>query len=1408
MATEVVDRVEIKTESVTSQPVVTSSTSPTTKRTSRNDKRRASNELSRQNTEETKRPRLDIKDAEVKKRGQRIFGVLLGTLTKFKNDIQNKTEAQECWTAQKKNLANFLRTNTEPSLYYLPARVSQPMVETIARQKRQLVLESTSSISRDENNNININIVKEEITDNAEDIEMSDQNDKKVTSSENIKMETDQPEIKNEKSLEENNNKDDQTQSSMTTEEKSPNLIQTNDTADTTDATDATSNSIKEIIHEEHTPNVGIDSLTTGLDTKDTKITSDFSHPMSTNSVNPIINQFLSNKIMKSIFGTSTEKNVCENVKTFFLSTPMLIFVIYLFIYLVWSYVQKSHLILIGIGCVLGNAFKIGLNSIQNNVVVVQESSLFRNNQNLFQGKSVKSDELEINELNITPRINESLNKVYSYIIRDIVDYYYDPINPNQDPELSTQVRNSMNAMTINLSEYLRNSDQIEVGKISCVAIAENFIVHLREFRQFIASNKSLDVYCKENKSSVFAQTTNRKLQASVLRSLSRLMFTRLFPSNESRSRILMAFISELWATQVFEKVLDTICDPDWINWTIVDYLTDDNNNPDEIHDTTLFQQLATSIDEEVAGLAERLKQPSTSSTQSNSLFNFKPEEINELNISIGSSSEIYSVPFSPNSLFSRSANSINLRIILDRQSEMFAEFMAFLEEYNADNLLRFWLQADSFRKIASNELNIKLIQEDALGIFKAYFGEAATCPVKVVEENIVKQCAREIAKAPTCNCFITMQEYVFGVLQNEYFDDFVKRMKEQGEDMSFMINDEIRKDEEIEHHSEDDNYNSLNNSINDSNLNKSASTFLENSENQVSHKMETLHEISENIVKENLVTETSENFISTTVEEENPRTENSIYTAVEGEGIESLVAMAMEENSIENFVENSDYVALDYAIVEHESDLESLFERPLMDLNGVRIKMNDVSESSPNKYIYSPKSLEYMIQVEQPGSTGWIMTRKFSDFETMHSALVKAFPKAEKVTMPRLMLKRNQEACKALERYLNILLSDATLCESEPLQKFMKIDGLETEKMAKPKSTKSTKSTKSKALSILSIPKSMSMVNLVGVVSGSISNDENKNQREQLPTQPSSVESSKKSSPNSKRSSNSSIQKKLSLEILPATSDETIKNSTLTNEDITRPSVESVISTSWESSRTVTPTIVPNECDTTPIGITTSIGITDTLVTERPTLEKLEMSYNLPPVPSFNASSSASGVTVIDQTPTPLKRHSRPQKQLTSDDTNLLIDLLFAIVEEIFDLSEKSQWHLRKTVLSVLRQVVRRSYTEAIKSSFLMTIDSFYTEDYCVSMIDNLTNSFWPNGEWSDVIQERTEEDKLKTKEDAKKLLLQKAVPDSLKQVMGYENSRLMVGRLVDDFLAEKEVVRGMGINILDRVLKLVIPE
>jgi hypothetical protein len=257
MATDVSEQLDTNADVAPSQTVVTSSivvpSTSTAKRSSRSDalpKRRASSEFSRHNTEDAKRPRLDMTNNEVKKRSQRLFGVLLGTLTKFKNEAQNKTEAEikreqidqklqeklkkdheelvekmkreeqerkekiarekreaeekrindlkECWKNQKRNLANFLCTTTEPPLYYLPAKLSQPMLETIAVQKRHLALTLSSSIHQDGNStNEEENNAEEEIVTAEKSNEEEDQpvKESEVSSGE-LKTETEQPEVK------------------------------------------------------------------------------------------------------------------------------------------------------------------------------------------------------------------------------------------------------------------------------------------------------------------------------------------------------------------------------------------------------------------------------------------------------------------------------------------------------------------------------------------------------------------------------------------------------------------------------------------------------------------------------------------------------------------------------------------------------------------------------------------------------------------------------------------------------------------------------------------------------------------------------------------------------------------------------------------------------------------------------------------------------------------------------------------------------------------------------------------------------------------------------------------------------------------------------------------------------------
>ncbi|CAG8735490.1 18310_t:CDS:2 [Dentiscutata erythropus] len=1134
--------------------------------------------------------------------------------------------------------------------------------------------------------------------------------------------------------------------------------------------------------------------------------------------------KMISEKFPSRTFAEKMEPAL-KTFKPVFSKIPPIYIILYLLIIFTWNHLQKSHLILLVLGCLLG--YMLQNNSVASSrqkSVIYQEPYIQQNIESSLQ--AIKSAEkVTSTELSITPQVNEALNKTFDFIIRDLVNSFYDPINPNKNSEFSNQVRNAMNIMSMNLALCLQKIDQMEVGIMSSFAIANTFIIHLREYRKFIATNQSLEAYCEQNKSSPFVHTINRESQIQTLRCLSKLMLMRLLPSEEIQSHVLMAFLTELWTTHVLGTALETVCDPDWLNWTIVEYLT--NKSTDETHDTTLFQQLATSIDEEVAGLSEKLSQPSadskspmlnnqlitsspisyqlnspldssfkeqknlvveslteippdvtiqsaaddkelvlndqsltssSKSSQTNFLLDSNPETFEEPESSIDAPIEILpdvtvedfteSPNFSPSRPFMRSVNSEKLRFILERQNEAFAEFMAFLEEREAANLLRFWLQADSFRKIASDEPNINLMQEDALRIFNAHFGDAATYPVKIASEMIVNQCMREILKAPTCNCFVTLQEYVFGVLESEYFDDFVLAMRTRGEDMNFMYIEEPEQMEQSKNHLRSVSEISIRGNLFKRHTTGNLSPISNNSE---------YLDDSSSYDKQSNGLLTSETYRSRS------------YSA--GSLVDAL------SNFTSSLRKRNSYTSIEDMT---DSDSESPQIMPKMDLNGVRIKMTDVSESSPNKYIYSTKSLSYMIEVERPGSTGWIMTRFFSDFEKMHSALTKIFPKAEKVSMPRLMLKKSQVACNSLERYLNILLSDLTLCESEPLQKFMKRDGISNEGLAKSVSKNGS------ANSTISVPKSVSMVNILSPGTQDAINNKENSLEESL---------SLKRFPDSSLQEHLNVSQNIITEMIQEISEETSVKDTLTPmSSNVSPSVESTIST-WESSNIVAP-VSSNENDTSPTIINDNAESN-----KEPILEGLNIHYNV----TASNSLESSKVPLIGPPPAPKKR-TRPNMQMASHNVDLLIDTSFAIVEEIFDLSDKSQWHLRKTVLSVLRGVVRKSYTEAIKQSYLLTINSLFTEEYAISLIDNLNKSLWPDGVLADLIQQRSEEEKLQTKEEAKRLLLQKVIPDSLKQVMGYENSKIMIGRLVDGFLAEKEVLRGMGINILESVFKLII--
>ncbi|KAI9277776.1 pinin/SDK/memA/ protein conserved region-domain-containing protein [Sporodiniella umbellata] len=172
---------------------------PTNKRKPEDDEQ----EIKAEDTEgeQAKRPRLEVSEAG-KSRNKRLFGVLLGTLNKFKDDteqtsevdknrreinrklqdklylekkavaekmearklekerleqlkreevdkmIAEKKELQD--VQQQKILANFLKTATEPTLYYLPNKLTEGMSKLLDTQAQDALIALKSFEERKE----------------------------------------------------------------------------------------------------------------------------------------------------------------------------------------------------------------------------------------------------------------------------------------------------------------------------------------------------------------------------------------------------------------------------------------------------------------------------------------------------------------------------------------------------------------------------------------------------------------------------------------------------------------------------------------------------------------------------------------------------------------------------------------------------------------------------------------------------------------------------------------------------------------------------------------------------------------------------------------------------------------------------------------------------------------------------------------------------------------------------------------------------------------------------------------------------------------------------------------------------------------------------------------------------------
>ncbi|KAK9763742.1 phosphatidylinositol binding [Basidiobolus ranarum] len=485
-----------------------------------------------------------------------------------------------------------------------------------------------------------------------------------------------------------------------------------------------------------------------------------------------------------------------------------------------------------------------------------------------------------------------------------------------------------------------------------------------------------------------------------------------------------------------------------------------------------------------------------------------------------------------------------------------------------------------------------------------------------------------------------------------------------------------------------------------------------------------------------------------------------------------------------------------------------------LIDLKGILAKVSDASRPAaslgPNlvKSLASGKAVLFVIELERTKSSGgWMITRSFADFTQLHTALREQFPKVDKIKFPsrqRFISKaNNHKLCVELERYLALLLSDMLLCESKPLQIFLKPDSV-ADHGNRDLGDGMLEAFKS-AANLVKLPfVDTQKVNILrsktkvpSPTSIRSSNEESLSSRNtslELSSHSDELGLTKPAPSYNKNCSNPSWLASLSDEasLDPSANFETISSNRGNNTGATKPLSEGI------------PQLVTINSNHTNSQSTHEEENPDDILLSSNNRQSQAPTNSVNPLNDIHQEHLAShrrhnSVLSIESEKSVLK-------DLSTDEVDVLIETFFALVEEMFDMTERKQW-LRRKALNVLKQILRQSYGKTINRAFLEYLEKATSEDNIVYAIDTLTNSLWPGGEWPrEWPKPRTEEEKQATKIEAKVLFVNN-MPDTIFRMVGDYNAALGLTRLFN-MLQYSELTKGLLIKILEAWVKLVFNE
>ncbi|KAL4903742.1 hypothetical protein BDW74DRAFT_38968 [Aspergillus multicolor] len=171
----------------------------------------------------------------------------------------------------------------------------------------------------------------------------------------------------------------------------------------------------------------------------------------------------------------------------------------------------------------------------------------------------------------------------------------------------------------------------------------------------------------------------------------------------------------------------------------------------------------------------------------------------------------------------------------------------------------------------------------------------------------------------------------------------------------------------------------------------------------------------------------------------------------------------------------------------------------------------------------------------------------------------------------------------------------------------------------------------------------------------------------------------------------------------------------------------------------------------------------------------------------------------------------ARPKSQsspITRDETRMAVELIFAVINELYSLS--SAWNIRRTLLNAAKSYILRPGNpnlETIRSLLQESmIDNYTADDSLGTYLAKLRENVLPTEEelkaWP---PSQSDAEKERQREAARRTLVQKGLPQAITSVMGAVATREALGRVFDSLQVDI-VARGLVFAVTLQALRAII--